>query len=249
MHRPRRPARFAPSSRPHRPVFFIHVPKTGGTSLAEVVRSVYPPERCLFTYEREDHLDELRAEAQRAAVVFGHFSFGLHDVLGFDARYVTLLREPVSRVTSFFRHQARHEDSEFGRDIANGMTLRDLLRSESCEQVNNHMVRIISSEYDERQVNDRAALELAWRNLVAHFDYVGTTERMVESVDGIGRVLGWQRSPQPPRLNDDPEAEDCRIDYATRAEIMKYNALDVELYERVSRGRGRRRLFRSSRLR
>jgi Sulfotransferase family len=225
----------APRASPEKTIF-IHIPKTAGVSLQETIKHVYPGHRHIFIYSHASaDLDALRQRVQQAEAVYGHFSFGIHDVFGIQGRYVTVLRRPVDRVVSFFRHQANYDDNEYHRLIADGMTLKDLLRGEQCHQVNNHMVRILSGHVDAGVTHDRALLDQAQTNLETHFDAVGITERIDESVALIGRALGWPALPAVPRINVTPHGGSFALDDETRAEIVRYNALDIELYDRVVR--------------
>jgi hypothetical protein len=227
--------------------FFLHIPKTAGTSLREVVLEHYPPNRTIEVYSHGPaDLEEMRRKAHDAVVVYGHFSFGFHELLGTDGRYVTLLRNPVDRVVSFFQHQSRDPASEYGEKIAGGMTLKNLLESEQCHQVNNHMVRILSGHLSVETTHNRALLERAEANIDAHFDVVGITERMDDSLQLIGRTLGWKPRRSVPVLNVDPGRGSLSLDDQTRDAIVEFNRLDVELYERVVADFERRRARRRS---
>jgi hypothetical protein len=222
-----------------RHTIFLHIPKTAGTSLGQILREFYPGDRCLFIYEHDFTHDALqrralRREVQRAEVVYGHLWYGVHRTLGVRARYVTIVREPAARVVSFFRHQARDPESEYFERIAAGMTLLDLLRGERCHQVSNHMTRILNAKVDGDLVSDRKYLERALENLATHFVVVGVSEQMGRSVELVGRALRWDSLPDVPVLNVDPEPNGALLDDETRGEILRYNALDVELYDRVA---------------
>jgi Galactose-3-O-sulfotransferase len=170
-------------------------------------------------------------------VIYGHVSYGIHRELGVENfRYATILREPVARAVSFFRHQARYEDSDYHALISDGMTLKDLLLSERCDQLNNHMVRIISGHGDPAVIEERVHLERAFANIDAHFAAVGITEHMDESVALMAGALKWTTRPAVKQLNVDTEADRYVIDDETRALVERYNALDLELYERFSVG-------------
>jgi hypothetical protein len=217
---------------------FLHIPKTAGTSLRDTFQHVYPAERCLFIYAYEfgrdaGRLAALRQEAQGADVLFGHLSYGLHQLLDLPARYATVVREPVARVVSYFRHQARQEDGEYHQRIAAGMTLLDLLRSGECHEVNNHMTRILCGEEILGPLFHRAPLVRALRNLETDFLAVGVTERMADSVALISQRLAWAAQPPVPWLNVDPQPGSLLVDQETLEEILRANALDIELYERV----------------
>ncbi len=223
---------------------FLHIPKTAGTSLREALVGVYGEDRCLFIYEHEfeqdpDDLAAMQGAAGQAAIVYGHMSYGVHRALGLEARYLAVVREPVGRVVSFFRHQARDPASEYFESIADGMTMTELLRRGTCYQMANHMTRILSGQDDHAVMRDRVPLERAMANIANEFVTVGLTDEMDETVSRMGHELGWA-APVMPNLNVDPDPPLTALDAATRAEILHHNALDAELYDRV------RSVFRST---
>ena len=87
---------------------FIHIPKTGGTSLRSLFEDHYG-DRLLRVYrsgpEPRVHPDEIAsitAQQAGAPAVFGHFAFGIHEHLPGEARYAAVLRDPVMRVVSHY---------------------------------------------------------------------------------------------------------------------------------------------------
>ena len=108
------------------------------------------------------------------------------------------------------------------------------------------MVRIISGHTDFATTHDVRLLRQAETNLQSSFDAVGITEEIDRSVALIGERLGWPgRQPALPRLNVTEDGKRFVLDDATRAEIERFNTLDIELYrgavqrfaEAVSAGR------------
>lgn len=217
---------------------FLHVPKTAGTSLRHVISQVYPGKRAVFVYSHEllgarRHRTTLRQRVEEADVVYGHLSYGAHRALGVDGKYVAFVRDPVDRVASFFRHHAREPEMELHRSIGQGMTLVDLLRSGECHQVSNHMTRILSGRHDIKPKKASATLALACENLESHFRAVGVAEHMEASIGRIAELLQWPVRPVVPHLNVDPERGRFALNDETRAEIVRCNSLDIELYNRV----------------
>lgn len=216
-------------------IIFLHVPKTAGTSFRQVIEQVYPGKRCAFVYSHEfrHHRRQrmaLRAEVEGAEVLYGHLSYGVHRLLRVEGRYVAFVRNPIDRVHSFWRHQARSPGMQYHRDIANGMTLVDLLRSGECPQVTNHVTQILAGrQFKPKQA--RSMLAKAFDHLDNHFVEVGIAEYMDESVARIAEKLAWKTHPLAPWLNVDPTS--FTIDQETRAEIVRFNGLDIELYNRV----------------
>ncbi len=215
-------------------IIFLHIPKTAGTSVRQIVKKEYPGRQCLFIYSHSPvFLASLQPRMPEACAVYGHVSFGIHEILGVQGRYVTFLRDPVRRVISFFNHQARKRDSEFYHRIRKGLTLREMLRSGICHQVNNHMVRIISGHEGTDPVDDEAVLRRALSNIEQHFAMVGLVERLPASVALLGARLGFHRRHRIPRRNVNLRPRSRRVDDATLADIQVYNRLDRMLYDYV----------------
>jgi hypothetical protein len=96
------------------------------------------------------------------------------------------------------------------------------------------MCRVLAGYQPTDVVTDRWMLDDALRHLDEHFDVVGITERMPESVALLGRELGWSDVPPVGRENENVDAPPLDLDAATLAAIRRYNALDDELYALVA---------------
>jgi hypothetical protein len=138
-------------------LYFLHIPKTAGTTTFHLVRQRFQDEELAVTYAGElsfDHpdalfIDRLRAEGSPVRAVYGHYSFGAHLLLGDAApRYVTFVRHPVSRIQSFFSHQSREPESRLFAEIQKGLTLREAIVQHRAPELNNYMTRVLSIELD-----------------------------------------------------------------------------------------------------
>jgi hypothetical protein len=195
----------------------------------------YPGHRCVWVYSLDPGpLAVAKRRAPRADAVYGHFTYGFHQVLGVEARYHTILREPTARVVSSYRHSLQRDDNPFHERLQAGMSLLELIESEENHLLNNHMCRVLAGYQPTDVVTDRWMLDDALRHLDEHFDVVGITERMPESVALLGRELGWSDVPPVGRENENVDAPPLDLDGATLAAIRRYNALDDELYALVA---------------
>ena len=104
-----------------RPVVFMHIPKTGGSALISELRDTLAPvqlvhglDRCLFGgFDAFDSLGEVErglvftdpAELpQNAHLVVGHMAFSTLRAIYPSGQFVTVLREPVSRLLSHWNY-------------------------------------------------------------------------------------------------------------------------------------------------
>jgi hypothetical protein len=227
------------------PLLFCHIPKTAGSSLKTLVgqasRSVawvYKGELALGNPNLE-FARSFRA-APRPDMVMGHFSFGGHRLLGIAPRYATILRHPIDRVVSLYRHQTALTASggpvspEIADAIRNGLTLRGFITSQVTEMTNNHMCRMIAGIPPEAgmKLTESWLLDLALHNLRRHFLVAGTVAAIDDAVAAVGKLLGWR----DPRLGVENTSEGAAPELGadTLATLSEFNALDLQLYREVA---------------
>ena len=91
------------------PLLFSHVPKTAGTSL-RILAARFMADAA-FVYSGEFSLLSPNIEFIKGfrekplpRLIMGHFSYGVHRFIGASPRYACVMRDPVQRVVSFYRH-------------------------------------------------------------------------------------------------------------------------------------------------
>lgn len=219
-------------------IIFLHIPKTAGTSLRQLIEREYPGNKCLYLYYPSPYqpevINHIRKQLPTAKVLYGHVSFDIHQLLGIQGKYIAFLRDPIKRVISFYNHNAREPTMSYHVNIQKGMSLLDMLTSEITPETNNHMVRIITCNGKVGMLDDNNVLEQAIENIKQYFYFIGLVERFDESVTSLGQKLGWQSTHTIPHLIKDPINNQLQIDGETQLALEKYNRLDLLLYEYVS---------------
>ena len=226
----------------------LHIPKNAGTTLSRMIKlrlltqpptNLLHPTQTLGLYNVAGYENRLARIAalnergrQRVRFFESHAGYGVHESLPREARYMTMLREPINRVLSVFsvRKQA-------GR-IPADMSLEAFVHREDVGRVwwvDNAQVRFLAGEKG-RLLDVPPGqcqphhLELAKARLAEQIWFFGLVERFNESLCLLFRQLNWKPmayltgnvTPRRLSLAELPAAE--------RQMIERVNALDIELY-------------------
>jgi len=226
---------------------FLHIGKTAGWTLRQIlyrnvprslVMRVRPPAHRPRGFLNDEPLKAFAAlpEAERARprLLVSHMVFGIHESVPRPSAYLTVLRDPVARTISQYRHVVRTEQHRLHDAAAEGeLTLERYVRSGIALEVDNGQVRALAGDVATPfgECTD-AMLERALENLDRHVAVAGLTERFDETLLLLEDAFGWHNlfyvatNTAPKRQRGEVSAEDRRV-------IEEQNRLDCELYRRV----------------
>lgn len=224
-------------------VIFLHIGKTAGTTMRQVLRrNVRSSDAMVIRVRarpREETLErfgELPPDVRtRPRLIMGHTIFGLHEHVPRPSTYITIVRKPSSLVVSQFRFVLRTPGHRHhGVVTSEAMSIADYIRSGMSFEMDNSQTRAISGDLSTPygECTD-AMLERAKRNLDQSFSVAGLTERFEETLILLQKTFGWSHlhfvranvSPQGPPVDIPDEARDL---------IDEHNRLDNLLYAYVS---------------
>ena len=95
------------------PLYFLHIPKTAGTSVSDWLKRRFDDAEVCPPVLLDDLIALAPDELPRYALFCGHFHQYLPSLLGKPLRTVTVLRDPVSRTFSHWRHIVRVAEDPF----------------------------------------------------------------------------------------------------------------------------------------
>lgn len=214
-------------------VVFVHIRKTAGKSLRQLLYRQYTRRRTLlvknyFTQaERSETFvrDLAASPPAHLRVAHGHMLFWPDYSWPEGTEFFTMLRDPVERTIShYYWLRARNDklQKSLGDAVSDG-SIGDNLQT-----------RVLSAMMPPFGELPREALDLASERL-ERFSVVGLTERFDESVVLLTRTLGWRRmvytreNATPNRKSrDEISEEELEL-------IRRHNALDLELYAAARR--------------
>jgi hypothetical protein len=191
---------------PNSPLFSMHIPKCGGTSLLRIWRRWFWPWRVVWHQQREAGQPPSKIKVSGAMCVHGHFNSrreaGVVDFYPRADQFVTFLRDPFDRYVSLWhfrpklaRDRGDHAKLQRRPDFETG--LRNRAKRQRTHQNFDSLIWYFPQLPD--------VIEIA-EQLDRSYVFVGIMERYQDSLDALATVLGKRRM-KIPRLNDMPRED------------------------------------------
>lgn len=220
-------------------LFFLHIPKTAGTTLNAVLDDNFEPSSVFDVYT-DDQREQLRrttyAELAKYNLVRGHvFVADFADILDGPIPFnvFTFLRDPVERVVSeyhFLRTWPKSHIHSFLND--NDISLSEYVTSDRPELRMRGRNAMVNSLSGVGHPSIEAGMEAAWHHLKNRFLFFGILERFDESVLMLNRYLGLERCFYE-RQNVRNRQARYPVTPEETAIIQEHNKADIELYDRA----------------
>jgi hypothetical protein len=223
-------------------VIFLHIPKTGGRSLQNIILRNYSEDEVVVDAHKKG--DELSAwdEERKLNIryVQGHFIFGIHSKFPQPCKYVTLLRDPIDRVISHYYYVRRSPSHPLNRMIIEeGLDLEAYVTSGICDEVQNDQARLVAGVERGALVDEDRMLSMARENIDKHFLVAGITEQFDETLMLLKKRLELRNIYYGVRNQTIKRPLKKQISTTTLNLIAERNQADIELYDYVRAGLNR----------
>jgi hypothetical protein len=234
--------------RPDDVLLYLHIPKTGGTSLISILEAQFGDDEVLPLHSpiQEDYFWSFsQSELNSFRFVRGHYRVGPYDHHIYkhvvqNPFFITLMRDPTDRIISEYRHISRtshhplHEELvSHDRPLHAFLTqpkFRGWIEDRQARQIFGFFPGWPWDPSKPRSISDEALLIFA-KQRIEQFAFVGLMERFKASVQLLCFIFGWEPPERIPRLN---VATDSFAREPLEADILNLieekTRLDRELY-------------------
>jgi len=222
---------------------YLHIQKTMGTSVVNLIHHLLEKSRFLSIYPQfgltiPQFVGLPLIQKRTLSLILGHTSFGIDKYLGNHARYIAVVREPISRVRSNLFHILGNTGPRYsisGVEYALDKVVNNGLTAE----FDNLQVRMIAGLDDSVLPLDKIKFDdahIAIHHLENRFKYVGAFENFNETAKDLLRSLGLGER-ELPHLNEaKPDIMQKYQDVIERIDwdrIRMRHLPEIVLYEHV----------------
>jgi hypothetical protein len=221
------------------PFFFLHLPRTAGTTVNDILRANFGPGEIMSLYRDSDfrrHADLDPRALEGVRLIQGHTLLHSYDpprMYSRPVRVFTFLRHPVDRLISEYAFLKTWPQTALYRFLNdNAVTFPDYvtsMRRELKYRGKNPMTRLVSGCDFDLDSFPRQALDTAKRHLETVFCCFGLKERFDESLLLLGDALGLQNVYYE-RRNMLAKGVKEEVGEADMQLALEKNAADMELY-------------------
>jgi len=233
-----------------RPIFFIHIMKTGGVTFSAAMRSIFEPD-AMFpgvemshigrkAYTKLDFLRNISKErTNRTRFFAGHYPFVASTLVDLPVTTVTILRDPVERVISHLRQISRNENGWRKLTALADVTdppLLDVYQDQFLRSkfFINHQLKMFAfksadglQSYLDPLTIDEDSLELAIGQL-RMVDLIGFQHSLDDFIRSVGNSLGIQL-PDTIQKNVSPKWKPVPSELIDM--IREDNKLEIRFYQ------------------
>ncbi|HEY2481347.1 MAG TPA: hypothetical protein VGI30_04000 [Caulobacteraceae bacterium] len=252
-------------------IVFLHVPKTAGTSLANMLAAHFAPER-IYLPEPYGELSSRSADELAAFdFIYGHFDWSQLEAIPGPKKIVSLLREPVSRALSLYWYWRSYTWSEAEKLGSRGIAYAKRLSADeffagappdvSGNYENVAARQLVGSQYWDPRGNgftipNRDVIRIC-RGHIDEMTFCGTTEDFDASAAAVLKRLGLpftasRRENVLSVMMHQPAFEPVQPTAPSPelvARLGQLAAIDAELHRYVRRGWPMRRAVLGERIR
>ncbi len=226
--------------RPKR-VLFEHIPKCGGTTISNYLKSNYNQKRIYElgsnpTTSVDYYISLPEKERRKYDLIIGHGAHRLLNYIDNDFIKLTIFRDPIERIISHYYFVMKSPRHYLHKEIKDkDMTLADYVTSGiSGELRNNYVCRFLEISAKEAERNPQESIMRAYEIIQNEYTVFGILEKIEKVMNAMSKLACYKKKYTNNRANTTHQkpAVSC-IDKSTKNLISEVNFLDIKLYDLI----------------
>ena len=216
----------------------LHIPKTGGTTLRDIIQRQYRAKKILMIpklEESENILKEIStSRINQLKLIQGHLKYGIHNHFHRSTKYFAIIRDPINRVLSTYYYVLSQKNNPQNLSTSNNqMTIYDFVKSGVNPFLINGQTQLISGKtgnIDNPIIESEELFSLAKENIENDFLFLGITEMFDETILILKNMLGWHMPYYSIANRTKKKPSYDAVNPTIISFIKEHNQLDIKLY-------------------
>ena len=216
----------------------LHIPKTGGTTLRDIIQRQYRSEKILMIPKLEESENILKevstSQINQLKLIQGHLKYGIHNHFHRRAKYFAIIRDPINRVLSTYYYVLSQKNNPQNLSTSNNqMTIYDFVQSGVNPFLINGQTQLISGKtgnIDNPIIKSEELFSLAKENIANDFLFLGITEMFDETILILKNMLGWHMPYYSIANRTKKKPNYDAVNPTIISFIKEHNQLDIKLY-------------------
>jgi hypothetical protein len=216
----------------------LHIPKTGGTTLRDIIQRQYRAEKILLIPKLEESENILKevstSQVNQLKLIQGHLKYGIHNHFHRRAKYFSIIRDPINRVLSTYYYVLSQKNNPQNLSTSNNqMTIYDFVQSGVNPFLINGQTKLISGKtgnIDNPIIESEELFSLAKENIENDFLFLGITEMFDETILILKNMLGWHMPYYSIANRTKKKPNYDAVNPTIISFIKEHNQLDIKLY-------------------
>lgn len=210
-------------------LIFVHIPKCGGTTLHSILEKALGDFYLHLSPNNKKDIDDASLRG-----VGGHQAYGAtkyHKIKDRNIRYITILRDPVKRAISFYKHVKRHTEHhlhDLGFNTKYPLDFFKTLYDQGNIEISNFQTRMLSKNHKVKNLSSVRT----FKNLKENFSLVGKMENYDSFLEELSYFLDYDIT-NVRKENTAPELQECEVGNPALKFIKSINKLDIDLYNKL----------------
>ena len=216
----------------------LHIPKTGGTTLRDIIQRQYRSEKILMIPKLEESENIIKevstSQINQLKLIQGHLKYGIHNHFHRRAKYFAIIRDPINRVLSTYYYVLSQKNNPQNLSTSNNqMTIYDFVQSGVNPFLINGQTQLISGKtgnIDNPIIKSEELFSLAKENIANDFLFLGITEMFDETILILKNMLGWHMPYYSIANRTKKKPNYDAVNPTIISFIKEHNQLDIKLY-------------------